>query len=133
MFAEEGTKAKREPSRRRDRNRREVSRSDPDAALVKRRGKGAQLAYKQHFTVDGQQRVITALEMTNGVADDAAQVGKLLQAQPVHPQQFCADTHYGVARVYGEFERQGIQAVIPRRGVTGAKGKKGRISYREFH
>ena len=135
IFAEEENEVKGKPSggkRQRGRNRREVSRSDPDAALVKRRGKTAQLAYKQHFTVDGKQRVITAVEITNGVADDAAQVGKLLQSQPLHPQKFCADTHYGVARVYGQLERQGIQAVIPRRGVTGAKGKKGRISYREF-
>ena len=120
------------PKSRWDRNQREVSRSDPDAALVKRRGKGSQLAYKQHFTVDGKPRVITAVEVTDGVADDAAQVSQLLASQPLPARQFCADTHYGVARVYGELERQGIQAVIPRRGVSGTKSKAGRISYREF-
>lgn len=121
-----------EASKRGALNRRVVSRSDPDAALVKRRGKGSQLAYKQHFTVDGKQRVITAVEVTDGAAEDAAQVEKLLEGQPIRPRQFCADTGYGVAPVYGHLESQGIQAVIPRRGVTGNKSQAGRISCREF-
>lgn len=129
MFREEeGQKAK----KRQRRNDREVSRTDPDSAIVKRSRKGTQLAYKKHFTVDGKKRVITAIEVTHGVVDDASQVSKLLEAQPMVPKQFCADSHYGAASVYGKLADEGIQAVIPRRRFEGQKAKADRISYREF-
>ena len=121
-------------AKRSSRNQRYVSSSDPEASIVGRRGRRrSDLAYKQHFTVDGQNRVITAVEVTNGITEDSSQVEKLLEAQPLRPQHFCADTHYGSAPVYGQLERHGVQAVIPRRGVEGPKSREGRISHREFH
>jgi transposase len=114
-------------------NQRYVSNSDPEASIVGRRGwRRSDVAYKQPFTVDGQNRVITAVEVTNGITEDSSQVEKLLQAQPMRPRHFCADTHYGTAPVYGQLEEHGVQAVIPRRGVEGPKSKAGRISHREF-
>ncbi|MFQ5879078.1 MAG: hypothetical protein ACE5IZ_02745, partial [Dehalococcoidia bacterium] len=48
-------------------NERRVSRTDPDAAIVDRRGTGPMLAYKAHFGVDAAPaRVITAVDLTRG-------------------------------------------------------------------
>lgn len=113
-------------------NQRQVSKTDPDAALVKRRNKGSHLTYKQHFTVDDKQRVITAVTVTSGEVDDSAQVKALLDQQPVEPEQFCADQGYGTAAVYGELKERKIRPVIPRRGVKGKKSKANRIPKSEF-
>lgn len=72
------------------------------------------LAYKEHFTVDSHRRVVTAVEVTPAAAQNAEQVPRLLDQQPLLPQEFCADSHYGVPKVYAELRRRGIWAAIPR-------------------
>lgn len=126
----EGEGGKKRRGKRAKRNAREVSRTDPDSALVKRRNQKAQLSYKQHFTVDEKNRVITAVQVTDGVGDEGSQVGKLLDEQRVQPKKFCADRGYGEAAVYEELHRRGIEAIIPERARRSSPA--GRIPYTEF-
>ncbi len=114
------------------RNDLQVSRTDPDAAVVSRPGMKTKLAYKEHFTVDDLARIITAVEVTSGVEEDSAVVSTLLDRQPLPPQAFCADSHYGVAPVYADLERRRIQAVIPRRSPQTRRPKEGRLPLSDF-
>jgi len=90
------------------------------------------LAYKQHFTVDSHRRVVTAVEVTPAAAQDAEQVPRLLDQQPLRPQEFCADSHYGVPKVYAELRRRGIWAAIPRCSPQSRRPKPGRLSTAAF-
>ena len=56
----------------------------------------------------------------------------LLDRQPVRPQFFCADSHYGVAPSYEELRRRGIVAIIPRRSSHTQKPKPGGLSPADF-
>ena len=91
-----------------------------------------QLAYKSHFTVDGRQRIITAVGVTPAAIEDSTQVVGLLDRQPVRPQYFCADSHYGVAPIYEELRRRGIVAIIPRRCSHTQKSKSSKLSPANF-
>jgi transposase len=118
--------------RRRTLNSQRVSRTDPDASLTARRGLGIMLAYKQHFTVDSHRRVVTAVEVTPAAAQDAEQVPRLLDQQPLLPQEFWADSHYGVPKVYAELRQRGIWAAIPRCSPQSRRPKPGRLSTAAF-
>ena len=123
----------RKPSQKRRLNLWKISKTDADAALVRRPGMKAKLAYKSHFTVDGAHRIITAVTVTAADVEDSSQVSRLLDQQPFTPKFFCADSHYGVARIYEEVRRRGITPIIPRRSSHTQKPKAGRIPLSEFH
>lgn len=122
----------RKPKRRRTVNSQRVSRTDPEASITTRPGRGIMLAYKEHFTVDSHSRVVTAVEVTPAAAQDAEQVPQLLDQQPLRPQEFCADSHYGVPKVYAELRRRGILAAIPRCSPQSRRPKPGRLSTSAF-
>ncbi len=126
------SKRGRKPSQKARFNRGQVSKTDPDAALIRRPGMKAKLAYKNHFTVDGAHRIITAVTVTAADTEDSSQVSRLLDRQPLTPKLFCADSHYGMARIYEEARRRGITAIIPRRSSHMQKPKAGRIPLSEF-
>ena len=113
-------------------NRQQVSTTDPQASVVKRPGMKTKLAYKSHFTVDGGQRVITAVEVTPAAVEDSTQIVRLLNRQPLRPKYLCADSHYGVAPIYEELRRRDIIAVIPRRSSHTQKPKPGRLAPVDF-
>lgn len=95
-------------------NKTHVSKTDPDAALVRRPGKLlAQLAYKEHFTVDGHARVITAVAVTSAAIGDEAMLQPLLENQPVSVQEVGADSKYGTFDNYNYLIQQGIRPSIP--------------------
>lgn len=122
----------RKPKPRRVTNILQVSLTDPDASIVTRPGVGTLLAYKDHFTVDGSHRVVTAVEVTPGACEDYRQVLQLLDRQPRRPRELCADSNYGVAEIYGELKRRGILPVIPRRSPQSRKPKPGRVPISAF-
>lgn len=122
----------RKPKPRRLTNILKVSQTDPDASIITRPGLGTILAYKEHFTVDSQNRVITAIEVTPAAHEDHEQVQKLLDRQPIKPHEFCADSHYGVSNVYAELRRRGIRPIIPRRSPQARKPKPGRLPSSAF-
>ena len=126
------SKRGRKPDRKEKFNSKQVSKTDPDAALVRRPRIKAKLAYKSHFTVDGTHRIITAVTVTAADAEDSSQVPELLDQQPFRPKFFCADSHYGIARIYEEVRRRGIRPIIPRRAPHTRKPKPDRIPLSEF-
>lgn len=126
------SKRGRKPKPRRLMNIMNVSRTDPDASIITRPGLGTVLAYKEHFTVDGRRRVITAVEVTPGACEDYEQILELLDRQPRRPREFCADSSYGVGKIYSELKRRGILPVIPRRSPHSRKPKPGRLPISAF-
>jgi transposase len=57
-----------------------VSKTDPDASLVARRGTGPMLAHKVHIAVaDGKARIVTAVTATPGAVQEHEAVERLLQ------------------------------------------------------
>jgi len=113
-------------------NSQRVSRTDPEASLTARRGLGMRLAYKEHFTVDSHRRVVTAIEVTPAAAQDAEQVLRLLDQQPLPVREFCADSHYGVPKVYAELRRRGMLAAIPRCSPQSRRPQPGRLPTSDF-
>src|SRR5215470_3922790 len=113
-------------------NSQRVSRTDPEASIISRRGLGTMLAYKQHFTVDSLRRVVTAVEVTPAATEDCEQVPQLLDQQPLWPREFCGDSHYGVPKVYAELQRRGILAAIPRCSPQSRRPKADRLSAAAF-
>jgi hypothetical protein len=78
-----------------------VSRTDPDASLVARRGMGPMLAHKIHIAVaDGKARIVTAVTTTPGAVHEHEEVERLLQKHRFitheKPQELVADSAYGV-------------------------------------
>ena len=95
-------------------NKTHVSKTDPDASLTRRPGKLlAQLAYKEHFTVDGHARVITAVAVTSAAVGDEAMLRSLLDNQPVPVLEVGADSKYGTFDNYHYLIQQGIRPSIP--------------------
>jgi len=131
-WKEKKSKRGRKPSGKKRMNRRQVSTTDPDAAVVARPGMKARLAYKNHFTVDGAHRVITAVRVSSADVEDSTQLARLLDQQPLRPNFVCADSHYGVAAVYEDIRRRGMTPVIPRRSSHTQKTKPDRIPPSDF-
>jgi transposase len=102
------------------------STTDPEAAVVYRPGKGRQTAYKGHLAVDGDHRIITAVEVTSGAADDTVAVDTLIRGHTTAtgqvPQCAVADMHYGTSEVYNYLDQRGITAVIKPRRVNNRPG-----------
>lgn len=106
-------------------NRKWRSTTDPEAEMVYRKGKGRQSAYKGHFGVDSG-RVITAVEVTGGTADDTVALETLLGGHKAVlgelPARIAADSHYGSSEVYHYLDGLGIEAVIPPRRTKSRPG-----------
>lgn len=90
-----------------------VSKTDPDAALSTKAHTKSKLTYKDHFSVDGNSRVITAVVTTNGAIGDEQVLKKLVQKQPIKPKEVCADSKYGTGKNYEYLVKNGILASIP--------------------
>ncbi|HEX9046854.1 MAG TPA: IS1182 family transposase [Verrucomicrobiae bacterium] len=78
-----------------------VSTTDPDAALVSRRGKGSRLTYHHHRAVDDAQGVITAVETTPGSIAENHKLIDLIEQHEANTEQkvetVVADSKYGTA------------------------------------
>lgn len=98
-------------------NRRYVSRTDPDASVV-RKGKGkAKLRYQTHRGIDGSYGVITATVVGPGDENEAHRLADLLQEHQVHTQRraetVVADSKYGTTANFLECYDRGVLAHIP--------------------
>jgi transposase len=111
------------PNRLADQKR---SPTDPEATLLTRPGKGTDLSYKVHFGADEQAGVITAVAVSESIADDTSQVPNLLD-QHRHligrPRTVGADSKYGSQDTLSYLQDQGIETVIPVR-TSGNRGNK---------
>jgi transposase len=94
-----------------------VSRTDPDASIV-RKGKGkARARYAEHRAVDGRAGVITATITTPGAVNEAHKLGELLDEHRentgVKADVAVADSKYGTSENFLELHDRGVTGHIP--------------------
>ena len=95
-------------------NKTHVSKTDPDASIISRGHKlPTQLTYKEHFTVDSQARVITAVEVTPGAIGDESVLSRLIEQQPVPVKEVGADSKYGTFDNYAYLLKHNLLPSIP--------------------
>lgn len=80
-------------------NKRYISTTDPDAAVIRYRGGKSKLRYKTHRVVDPKCEVITATKLTAGSRDDGDLLKEMIEAHENNTQKsvdtVAADTKYG--------------------------------------
>ena len=108
-------------------NKRYISRTDPDAAIV-RRGK-PKLRYQVHRAVDGENEIITATSTTPGDVNEAHEMISLIDQHEklteVTVDTAIADSKYGTIDNFLACSDQDIKAHIP--DLHRAKGTKQKI------
>jgi hypothetical protein len=91
-----------------------MSKTDPDSSYIARKGR-KMFSYKYHFTVDKEQRVVTAVAVTPGAITEDKVLEELLDKQPVKVSEVCADSQYGTADNYALCWKRDIVPTFPRR------------------
>jgi transposase len=96
----------------------EASTSDPDAALMARKGGGLHFGYHDHYAVDGgKQRIILEVLVTPAdVMENQPLLDLLWRARSrwhLRPRQVTGDTTYGTVENIVAAEGQGIRAYVP--------------------
>lgn len=96
-----------------------VSKTDPDSATCKRRGRGVTVGYLDHSLIDGKHGVVVATVATPGDDDDAGMLQPLLEKQKQYlhtqPRRVVGDSAYGTKANIESLRVQGIQAYLKRR------------------
>ncbi|MGB3904919.1 MAG: IS1182 family transposase [Anaerolineae bacterium] len=121
---------------RRKANSELISRTDPEATLVSRRGFGLHLAYKAHVAVAGRRgQVITAAVATTGAKADEHLLGEMLwhhrRLSGLAVREVVADAKYGTMANYAFLDQAGMTAFIPsRQRVAGPRGIWGKDRFR---
>jgi transposase len=96
-------------------NRRYISRTDPDAAIVNR-GK-PKLSYQVHRAVDGRSEVITATETTPGDVNEAHEMIPLLESHHLNTgikaETVVGDSKYGTVENFLACCDRGVEAHMP--------------------
>ena len=105
---------------RRKANNELVSRTDPEATVVSRRGFDMHLAYKAHIAVAGVKgRVITAALATTGAKPDEHLLKQMLlyhsKLTNLPVKEVVADAKYGTMANYELLDKTGMTAFIPPR------------------
>jgi len=111
-----------------------VSTTDPDAALVSRKGRGSRLCYHHHRAVDDAQGVITAVQTTPGSIAENHQLFDLVEQHQANTEQtldtVVGDGKYGTAdNLAGCVER----GIAPHLGVLADQQKSGAGHYDDTH
>ena len=96
-------------------NRRHRVATDPDSALVRQTSSGKSYpSYKSHRALDDKAGVITALQTTNGIRDDGAELGNLIAQHQENtackPHAVVADCKYGTSANFIALAGQGIRS-----------------------
>jgi transposase len=113
---------------RRKANNELVSRTDPEATVVSRRGFDMHLAYKAHVAVAGARgQVITAAVATTGAKPDEHLLKQMLHYHSkltnLQVKEVVADAKYGTMANYEFLDKTGMTAFIPpRQRMRGPKG-----------
>jgi transposase len=96
-------------------NRRYISTTDPDAAIVNR-GK-PKLSYQVHRAVDGRSEVITAIKTTPGDVNEAHEMVPLLESHHlntgIEADTVVADSKYGTVENFLACCDRGVEAHMP--------------------
>ena len=96
----------------------EASRTDPDAALMRRKGGGLHFGYHDHYAVDGgKARIILGVLVTPAdVMENQPMLDLLWRVRSrwrLRPRQVTGDTTYGTVENIVAIEDQGIRADLP--------------------
>ncbi len=99
-------------------NRRHISMTDPDAAVIRQRGAiKSKPRYKTHRAVDGAYEVITATEITAGGVNEAHRLMSLVEAHRRNTHKSAevvvADSKYGTIENYLACHDHGVKAHMP--------------------
>jgi transposase len=98
-------------------NGRRVSTTDPEASIVRHKGKGPCLCYKTHRGVDPLNEVITSTLLTTGNVDDGSVLFDMIETHEKNTetevQTVIADSKYGTKDNYLKCNDNGIRAHIP--------------------
>jgi transposase len=108
-------------------NQKVYSKTDPEASIIKHKNKPAQLAYKQHISVDnGPARIITACTTTPAAVADEHKLPHLIsKANHLHnilPKELGSDTKYGTADNYRFLLANQITPSMPHHGGKNTTG-----------
>jgi len=116
--------------RRRERKKKSdeiYSRTDPDAELVTRAGKGTIPGYKAHLLVDRKERVILSIDGSKANEDDMSKMGSLYTESIFitgkKPGVVIGDKHYGGVEALKYFQDQGIKTCISPRVAYNLGGR----------
>lgn len=116
-----------------------VSKTDPDAAIVRKGRKDPRPRYKNHRAVDDMYGVITAVETTSGDVEENAKAIALVEQHDRNTQfrvgTVVGDTQYGTVENMRRFQKRGIRCHV---GDMGASQKdtgslKGIYQEDDFH
>jgi len=103
-------------------NRRYLSTTDPDAALVRRNSGPSKPRYQVHRAVDGQSEVITATEVTSGEINEAHRLEALVDQHHDNTHRnaetVVADSKYGTIENFLACSKRGLQAHISDLGAA---------------
>jgi transposase len=98
-------------------NKRHVSSTDPDAAIVRHGSGKPKTSYKTHRAVDEQHEVITATEVTSGSVNEGQLLGQIIDAHEQNTvtevSTVVADTRYGSNDNYLDCHDRQVKAHIP--------------------
>lgn len=88
-----------------------ISTTDPEATIVSRQHKNAELTYKVHRSTDAKHEIVTTCEMTTGAENEADVLGKQIEAfrndTGMNPEVVIADSKYGTKQNFAELKEKG--------------------------
>lgn len=103
--------------RKGDINKRYISPTDPDAAIVRQGAGKPKLSYKTHRGVDSAYEIITATEVTSGNVNEAHRMTELMDIHrdnTLHKAEIVvADSKYGTIENFLSCHNRGVRAHIP--------------------
>ena len=98
-------------------NQTHVSQSDPGSSLVSRKGTYRKLAYKVHYSIDAETRIITDCHATTGARHEGPVLPERVdyQTDSLHLpiSEIIADRGYGRGPTYSYFRAKHIRTYIP--------------------
>lgn len=104
------------------------SKTDPDASIVRRKGRKAKLEYQVHRGVDGKAEIITSSEVTPGKVNEAHKLKDLVEQHKMNTgikaQTVIADKKYGTNDNYIYCYDNHIQGHM--RSLKESHGREGR-------
>jgi len=107
-------------------NKDHVSKTDPDASIIRKPGKKTMLAYSDHLSVDARQRIIVGVTATaSDVSDDKPMISMIKRQNKkfgFKTQRVAADKKYGTGKNLKELTDMGIEPYVPVQKHVNKKG-----------
>lgn len=116
----EKTLSEKSISNQKDKNKKYVSRTDPDSRITKKPGKPTNLYYTTHYSADSKNRIITDVLTTYSDRGDSKvfieifkRAEKRIKQLGLSVEEVSADKGYCSGENLREFERRKIEAFVP--------------------